>query len=198
MIVEQDTTASPTRHTRLVDGIEVNTLSTEIADACLLEVEAGTTGKCGGDSGHRGRTYIRLKDLSSCDIRVSVDHPEDGPNGKTITITFGGDAELSCLKIALSSALSFIEQIEKETEAERRLVRLTNILESTFDDFRWDSNDRETVRRFASNPSFHPEHFAEWLESWDGWRSLYKGGMHLLLEYYDDFHPLEWKKEDRF
>ena len=43
-----------------------------------LEVEAGTNGYQGGDSGHGSRTYLRLKDLGSTDIRCNVEADQFG------------------------------------------------------------------------------------------------------------------------
>ena len=43
----------------LPDGTEITTYSRDILSANILEVEAGTTGYKGGDSGHGGRTYCR-------------------------------------------------------------------------------------------------------------------------------------------
>ena len=40
----------------LPDGTEITTYSRDILSANILEVEAGTTGYKGGDSGHGGRT----------------------------------------------------------------------------------------------------------------------------------------------
>jgi hypothetical protein len=183
----------PTRHVRTVGGTQINTLRTAFPNCCVLEVEAGTTGKRGGDSGHGGRTYIHLKDLASCDLAATVNPPGEGPNGKTITIIAGGDAELEVLKQALSSALSFIEQTEreaKETPALQRWIELTDFLENYFTDYPWDKIDRGTVSRFANSPQFNVSHFAQWLKAWNGWRSVCIGGIFLLLESYDDFYPL--------
>ena len=47
-----------TEGTRKVYGKEITTYTREIYSANVLEVEAGTNGFQGGDSGHGGRTYI--------------------------------------------------------------------------------------------------------------------------------------------
>lgn len=172
----------PTRRTRTVDGVEVDTLSRDFILECALEVEAGTTGPCGGDTGHGSRTYFHLKNLASCDLKWAV--IRDG-----ISITVGGDAELSCLKSALSTALSFIEQIEAEQKKHSELI---GILEHRFGHIHWDASDRTTVRGFSRNPSFNLQHFANWLKDWDAWRTFYMGGVFLVMQTYDDFYPLKW------
>ena len=60
-----------TEGTRRVYGKEITTYTREIYSANVLEVEAGTNGFQGGDSGHGSRTYIRIEDMGSTDIRVN-------------------------------------------------------------------------------------------------------------------------------
>lgn len=89
----------------LEDGTEIVTYSRDIYNANVLEVEAGTTGYMGGDTGHGGRTYFRIKDAGSTDI-----------NARTITnkyrcsgfeVTLGGDCELE----TIIQALKFITKV---------------------------------------------------------------------------------------
>lgn len=47
---------------RLKDGTEITTYTRDIYSCNILEVEAGSTGYMGGDTGHGGRTYFRIKD----------------------------------------------------------------------------------------------------------------------------------------
>ena len=49
----------------LKDGTELTTYTRDVVSANILEVEAGTTGYQGGDSGHGGRTYFRIEDAAS-------------------------------------------------------------------------------------------------------------------------------------
>lgn len=43
----------------------------EKSESCnILEVEAGTTGYRGGDTGHGGRTYFRIQNAASTDMEV--------------------------------------------------------------------------------------------------------------------------------
>ena len=46
----------------LPDGTEITTYTRDVVSANILEVEAGTTGFMGGDTGHGGRTYFRIQD----------------------------------------------------------------------------------------------------------------------------------------
>ena len=71
----------------------VKMYETEISSANVLRVAAGTTGYCGGDSGHGGRTFIELADLAGTDIQFSV----SGPNKRSLEIKLGGDTELSTI-----------------------------------------------------------------------------------------------------
>lgn len=95
-----------------IDGIKIPTIKTEINSANILAVEAGTTGYRGGDSGHGGRTYFKLEDLASTDMRVRVNNGEwidlmsEGP----IEIAFGGDCELDTLIEALAFAVQTLKE----------------------------------------------------------------------------------------
>ena len=91
----------------LPDGRKLTTYSREIVSANLLEVEAGTTGYMGGDSGQGGRTYFRITDLGSTDIEV---YPS-GENGEEgFEVVLGGDCELH----TIIKALKFITQVLEE------------------------------------------------------------------------------------
>lgn len=98
---------------KMKDGTEMPVYSREIDDANILGVEAGTTGFMGGDSGHGGRTFFRIANLGSTDIRVKLSG-EDGCDG--FAVMLGGDSELR----TMIKALKFItwvleEEAEKET-----------------------------------------------------------------------------------
>lgn len=54
----------------LPDGTEISTYTREVISANILEVEAGTTGYMGSDSGHGGRTYFRIQDSASTDMEI--------------------------------------------------------------------------------------------------------------------------------
>ena len=59
----------------LKDGTEITTYSRDVVSCNILEVEAGTTGYCGGDTGHGGRTYFRIQDAALARIWKSIAIP---------------------------------------------------------------------------------------------------------------------------
>ena len=96
---------------KLPDGTEITTYTREILSANVLEVEAGTTGFMGGDTGHGGRTYFRISDEASTDIHVRPFMDRFGCNG--FEVTLGGDCELE----TMIRALKFITKVlEEESE----------------------------------------------------------------------------------
>ncbi len=105
--MEENIMYEVTRDYRLVNGEEVETWKAEFMNANVLEVEAGTTGFKGGDTGHGGRTYFRLKDLGSTDIVARCSDEE-------VEIEFGGDTELQTFIQSLEFTLKVLkEQIEE-------------------------------------------------------------------------------------
>jgi len=92
--------------TRQVNGQTVPTLSCEIISCPILEVEVGTNGKQGGDSGHGGRTYFSVQDVAGTDITVTPIKNDD--NGGVV-IEFGGDLELEMFISALKFAVAVLE-----------------------------------------------------------------------------------------
>lgn len=95
------------RGNREVDGKMITTFTREVCSANILEVEAGTNGFHDGDSGHGSRTYIRIEDQASTDIRVKA-LGKDGREG--VEIVLGGDCELE----TMIKALKFITQALEE------------------------------------------------------------------------------------
>ena len=89
---------------------KITTYSRDIVSANILEVEAGTTGYKGGDSGHGGRTYFRIADAASTDIQV---HPLGRYADEGFEVVLGGDCELE----TMIRALKFITKVLEE-EAE--------------------------------------------------------------------------------
>ena len=76
-------------------------------DHCVcLRAAAGTTGFCGGDSGHGGRTHIEIENCNSGDIEFIV---EQGANGDKLTIELGGDSELYTMVLMLKFIVHTIE-----------------------------------------------------------------------------------------
>lgn len=78
-----------------INGQEVSTFVKCMYSANILEVEAGTNGRHGGDAGHGCRTYIRIADKCGSNMEFNV-YEEDGEEGpeKGIEIFLGGDCEL--------------------------------------------------------------------------------------------------------
>ena len=95
----------------LFDGTEITTYTRDVVSANILQVEAGTTGYKGGDTGHGGRTYFRISDEASTDIHVRPFMDRFGCNG--FEVPLGGDCELE----TMIRALKFITKVlEEESE----------------------------------------------------------------------------------
>lgn len=95
----------------LNDGTEITTYARDVVSCNILEVEAGTTGFKGGDSGHGGRTYFRIKDEGSTDMEIHTFVDKYGCNG--FEVALGGDCELE----TMIRALKFITKVlEEESE----------------------------------------------------------------------------------
>ena len=84
----------------------------EFVDCNILGVKVGTTGYCGGDSGHGGKTYFSLEDLASTDMKACVSDVQF-TNGK-VEILFGGDTELDTFVQALEFAAASLREMMKE------------------------------------------------------------------------------------
>lgn len=95
------------RRKQIVGGMEVTTYQREVAYANILEVEAGTSGYCGGDSGHGSRTYIRIQDEGGTDIDITSIHGDYDIKG--VEITLGGDSELKSIIEALKFVVTVLE-----------------------------------------------------------------------------------------
>jgi hypothetical protein len=91
-------------------GFETRTA--EITSANILEVEVGTTGYMGGDSGHGGKTYFRLKDLASTDLNVGCNIDKYG--SQEVVIELGGDTELQTFIEALKYTVKVLEEQSQE------------------------------------------------------------------------------------
>lgn len=86
---------------RVLDGVSVNTIRGELTSCNILEFSVGTTGECGGDYGHGGRTFIRMDFSESCALKVNV------PKSDIVEIALAGDCELA----TLTGALEFMSLI---------------------------------------------------------------------------------------
>ena len=83
--------------------MNVITKTHQFATGATLEVEVGTTGSKGGDSGHGGRTFLRIGDLGGSDMRVKSE-------SSGVTLIFAGDAELENLIDGLLFAAEVLKQ----------------------------------------------------------------------------------------
>ena len=91
-----------------VNGKTVVTWIAQLVSSNMLEVEAGTTGYRGGDTGHGGRTYFRLKNLAGTDLEVNGEEAEE------VIIELGGDCELGTFVDALEFTLQVLKEQIKE------------------------------------------------------------------------------------
>lgn len=99
----------------LDDGTEITTYSRDIVSCNILEVEAGTTGYKGGDTGHGGRTYFCIKDAAATDMEVQLTRDRFGyPNGFEVFLS--GDCELETMIRALKFITKVLEEESKEVD----------------------------------------------------------------------------------
>jgi hypothetical protein len=104
---------------KVINRICIPTWQREIINANILEVEAGTNGYQGGDSGHGSRTYFRLKDVCSSDLTVRALSDKFG-NPSGVEILLGGDTELKTFIEALEFA---IKVFKEESEHASPVIR---------------------------------------------------------------------------
>lgn len=90
-----------------VDGVRVPICGGQFVSCNILEVEVGTNGFCGGDSGHGSRTYLSLTNAASTDMCVIIDGEMYEP--KSVELMFGGDCELRTVIQSLEFALSTLK-----------------------------------------------------------------------------------------
>ena len=92
---------------RLINYKEVETWVGEFCSANIIEIEIGTNGFKGGDTGYGSRTYFRLKDLANTDISIKCTDDE-------VEIELGGDTELDTFIQSLEFALKVLKEQSKE------------------------------------------------------------------------------------
>ena len=97
----------------LPDGTDISTYTREVVSANILEVEAGTTGYRGGDTGHGGRTYFRIQDAASTDMDIHVLRDRFG-DATGFEVFLGGDCELETTIRALKFITKVLEEESKE------------------------------------------------------------------------------------
>ena len=96
----------------LPDGTEITTYTRDVISANILEVEAGTNGYQGGDTGHGGRTYFRIEDQGSTDIEVRSYSSKFSGGG--FEVILGGDCELETMIRALKFITKVLEDESQE------------------------------------------------------------------------------------
>jgi len=100
---------------RSLQGVKFTTWGRDVVDCNSFEVEAGTTGYQGGDTGHGGRTYFRIEDTWGTDIIINVIKNKNSTlinnpaAARGVEIMLGGDAELTTFIEALKWAVSVLE-----------------------------------------------------------------------------------------
>jgi hypothetical protein len=103
----------------------VRTESKEFTVVCILRATVLTTGYCGGDSGHGGRTEIVVEDLGSTDIEASFSEA----GGKRVTLRLGGDAELRVIIDSLRFVAEMLENLADPEKAKTN-AKLADMAES--------------------------------------------------------------------
>ena len=107
------------RNIRRIDREFIKTVKTEMVNCNILEVETGTNGYHGGDTGHGGRALVRLSDAASTDMRCLISGEIAGysqtyeiyfSHVDSVEIVVGGDAEIE----TLIDSLGFIVKNLKE------------------------------------------------------------------------------------
>lgn len=82
----------------------------EIHNCNILKVRVGTTGYCGGDSGHGGRSFIEITDETSTCWEANLQY-DPGGDVQSIRIDLFGDSELETIIEALRFAADNLERI---------------------------------------------------------------------------------------
>ena len=98
----------------LVNDVMVDTFSRKVyGEASVMEVEAGTTGICGGDREEGGRTFIHIGNEFASDFFAQLCQDEDG-RVVGLNIAVSGDDEL----VNLIKCLDFAGKVLKEQTME--------------------------------------------------------------------------------
>lgn len=98
----------------LVNDVAVDTFRRNVyGEASVMEVEAGTTGICGGDHEEGGRTFIHIGNKFASDFFAELCRDKDG-KVVGVNIAASGDDEL----IGLIKCLDFASQVLKDQTME--------------------------------------------------------------------------------
>ena len=92
------------------NNVKFVTAERSFVGACLMTVSVKTTGFCGGDSGHGGRSEIVLSDDGGFNLDGS------GHGSGQVVIRCGGDAELEMLSDALVFAGKILKSLAEAKE----------------------------------------------------------------------------------
>ncbi len=115
-----------------LDPIEIPTETAQHMCYCNLAYEAGTNGYCGGDTGHGGRTYLRLEEVGSGEVDMYVRVNGGAKVDCTkLEIFFGGDDELDAIKKCLKFML---ETLEKQSPTDRGEVKDAKSLQTPLEE----------------------------------------------------------------
>ncbi len=98
----------------LMDGTEITTFERDVISANILEVEAGTTGYCGGDTGSGSRTYFRIKNVGCTDMCVRAIRRPYQSEADELEVILGGDCELETMIRALKFITKVLEDESRE------------------------------------------------------------------------------------
>lgn len=119
------------RNIRRIDREFIKTVKTEMVNCNRLEVETGTNGYHGGDTGHGGRALVRLSDASSTDMRCNILGDIEGSietyevhfsHVDFVEIVVGGDAEIETLIDSLEFVVKNLkEQIKNKGECPKNI-----------------------------------------------------------------------------
>lgn len=94
---------------KIINGVTVKTFERDVREGdTVLEVEAGTTGYCGGGRERGGRTYLRIMDSGRGDLFIRLSAGSD-KKADGFEICFSGDDGLNALLKAVSFAWDTFE-----------------------------------------------------------------------------------------
>jgi len=89
--------------------IKLEAQKKDLSFSNCLGIVAGTNCPKGGDSGHGGRTYLRIENLGGTDMSVKLDKSGQFTQVEAIEIVLSGDSECETLIDALKFALRTLE-----------------------------------------------------------------------------------------
>lgn len=98
----------------------------------IIGFSVGTTGYCGGDSGHGGRTIFTIFDRLSSDMRATT-----YCDGSVLRVELGGDSELDTIIAVLKSIALILEASASKgtkcTDAKRIMELMKGNIEKPFE-----------------------------------------------------------------